>query len=205
MIFIVNETNEKLELSTTALDNGASLDLKVGDSAAITIATTSDKEITSEIKKRYSDGEAIKNKLSRHNFKLTASRMYMDNSGETGVNLVAVNPENLPERYKYVKDVIAVVHNSLDEVTMEVENLNGAVRVLTTEQGDYTITIFAVKWYNWSKLSTPVSVYVNGKAQYNLGTVPSKQLEGRKVNAVLKKDKQPKPSKKPHGNNNNRK
>ena len=119
MIFIVNETNEKLELSTTALDNGASLDLKVGDSAAITIATTSDKEITSEIKKRYSDGEAIKNKLSRHNFKLTASRMYMDNSGETGVNLVAVNPENLPERYKYVKDVIAVVHNSLDEVTME--------------------------------------------------------------------------------------
>lgn len=202
MIFIINETNEELKLKTTTLEDGATVDLQVGESLEGTIATTKSKDIASAISNRFSEGEVIKNRVSRHNFKLEgSSRMYIDNRSGEGVELVAIDGnDELPPRYTYAKDVIVVVHSGNSIVSMKEDSLNGAVRTVEAEQGDYKITIFVIKWYNWSKLSSPVSVNIDDKAAYQLQAVPSKTIEGRLINAVVKKG-----ASKKDGKPNNRK
>lgn len=199
MIFIVNETNEQLKLKTTALENGdATIDLQVGENMEGTIATTESKAIADAISDRFSgEGEVIKNKISRHNLRLeNPLRMYVSNSGDE-LKLVAVDSsEELPPRYTYVKDMIVVVHKADDIVTMRENSLNGDVRVVDSEQGEYKITIFAVKWYNWSKLSTPVSVNINDEEVYQLQATTSKTINGRLINSVVRKGNKPNNKKK---------
>lgn len=188
MIFVINETNEQLTLKTTSLENGATVDLQIGDSAEGTIAVTESKEIALAIAERFGAGEAIRNKVSKHNFKLETSRMYLDNKEKDGsVKLVAIkNNDELPERYRYAKDVIVVVHKSSDIVSMKEDSLNGDVRTVETEQGEYKITIFVIKWYNWSKLSSPVSVNINDRPAYALQATANKNIEGRLFNSVVR-------------------
>lgn len=188
MIFIVNETKEQLKLKTTALPDGAAtIDLQVGETMEGSIAMTESKNIAAAISDRFSgEGEIIKNKISRHNFKLEDTlRMYVANSGDE-LTLVAVDSnEGLPPRYTYAKDMIVVVHKGDAVVSMREGSLNGDVRTVESEQGDYKITIFAVKWYNWSRLSSQVSVNINEVPTYELRAIPSKTVEGRLINSVV--------------------
>ena len=185
MIFIINKTNEKLTLGTTSLENGATLDLRVGDVLEGTIAITESKEIGAVLSDRFSEGELIRNKVSKHNFKLETSRVYLDNAEESEpVILVAVDEATLPKRYRYAKDMIVVVHKSSDIVSMKEDSLNGSIKTVTSEQGEYTISIFVVKWYNWSKLTSPVSVNINDRAAYSLQAVPGK-IKGRLFNSLV--------------------
>lgn len=187
MIFIINETNEQLKLKTASLEGATTLELQVGEAMEGTIATTDSKDVATVITTRFSsEGEVIKNKISKHNFILDTARIYLDNSEDGSVKLVAINVDNeLPERYRYAKDMIVVVHSSNDIVSMRDDSLNGSVKVVESEQGDYRITIFAIKWYNWSKLSTPVSVNINDTAVYSLAALPSKKVAERLVNSVV--------------------
>ena len=199
MIFIINETNEQLKLKTTTLENGAAtIDVQVGESMEGSIAVTESKHIADAITERFSgEGEVIKNKVSRHNFKLDDPlRMFISNL-EDNLELVAIDSGNeLPPRYTYAKDMIVVVHAGDSVVSMREDSLNGEVRTVDSEQGDYKITIFAIKWYNWSKLSSPVSVNINDKAAYQLKATPSKTIKGRLINSVVKEGSRPNNKKK---------
>ena len=80
--------------------------------------------------------------------------------------------------------MIVVVHKSRDIVSMKEDSLNGSIKTVTSEQGEYTISIFVVKWYNWSKLTSPVSVNINDRAVYSLQAIPGK-IKGRLFNSLV--------------------
>lgn len=210
MIYIVNESNQQLSMKADQEAGLTTLSVIVGDGIDLDVAATNDAKVATAIMERFEKAEVINNSTARFNFKLTDARTYIDRyavedaTREQGVanmaKLITIPVDaELPERYSVAKDMIVVVHSADNVVEMNEDDLNGEAYTVRDEQNEFAVTVFVIKWYNWSKLRGPVNIYIDGTAAYTLSTKESNVTEGRMINSVKslrKQQKKPNKSKK---------
>lgn len=197
MIYVINESNKHLELvATKDADGVVTLSVRT-EEKILNIVATKDERISSALLEKYENGEAIKNKSSRHSIKLNDARPYFKWVDALTLEMVSVGADDkLPEKYTLSKDAIVVVHTADTEVSMDPKNLLSEGRYSVRSE-DLTASVFPIKWYNWSKLKETVAINVRGEAEWVLSTAPSKFTPSKNVNVVKSlKPRKPKTGKK---------
>ena len=204
MIFLLNTTNQKIKLKAEDIDSTTTgLIVCTESGSELMVASTKDADIAKAMLDRFGTEEEIKNKNSRHNFRIDDKRLFLDRYGyptgddertglEGSVKMVAVPFDApLPERYSVGKDMIVVIHKASNNIEMDDENLNGPTVWVSDEQINIAATVFVVKWFNWGSLKQRVCVRINGKDAYELTQVENKKQTGKMVNAVrnLRRDR----------------
>lgn len=206
MIFIINQTNKKLQLKADqtefeATGMGATDDIITTvsvctDDYEFPIVATDDAKLAVAMLERFGTPEKIRNNKSKHNFKVDGRRLLMDifydcdvpeDSGLVDTIRMFSQPydEKFPKKYTCAKDVVVIVHNNNDIVSIDKDDLTNGHKVeVMDERGEITVTVLPIKWYNWSTM-TPTRTFEVGKTSYRLGYKKHKYDDTKVVNTVI--------------------
>ena len=189
MIFIINETKNKITLNATQTEeNGTVLNVSVNDgtnTVSTPIASTLHKELRTVIMEKFGTPVELEKKLSKHNFKVENARVLIDNEETEIPRLLAIEPADLELfKVKLAKNIIVVISSAKDVVVMDDSNLYRKPNESVLES--VKVTNFIIKWPNWSNLKHPVNITINGANKYRLGKLESKFEKGVFYNAIIK-------------------
>lgn len=182
MIYVANDTNKPAKLKAQTIDGENILSVVIGGDEFMILHASADSEYGRVMLDRYKEGEKINHKISRHDIWLNGARVLFsktlpvkENEEPTGYDgsiepVVVVDGEELPEKYTTSRDIIVVLHNADDDVTMSNENLlfEEAGLTIQNEQSTIHAEILPIKWYNWVSLKEKVYIYKNGNPMYRL-------------------------------------
>lgn len=187
MIFLINRTNETLTLKTEVLDDASSNITVLVDDYAFPIARIgANTSASATWNEKYANGEKVNYPISKHGVPVPKETVQLfDPIMDDQLTLTWCSRDNTPKKYTTARDIVVVIHNEEETVSMLMDNITcGQTYRYTDEQNTYAASIFPVKWYNWKYLKNETFIYVDGKQSYRLRSIPHKTLAGVFVNAI---------------------
>jgi hypothetical protein len=175
MLFIVNETDDKVKLvSEKRADGGAVVNIMAGGTSYPVLKVQPGELVEPFSAKIPEEGIIIEKKISKFYISVKGGRTFIRQlKGTSSFEAFSIPVEELNESTRTLsRDVIVVISNK--GVNVEVDSRNLAVPEIKLGLDVVNFAAFVPKYSNWSKLKFAIYIAVDGVNKYMLGSAPNK-------------------------------